>query len=305
MDSADELWNVGTVRSVEHVSTDPKQLKKRRMMWIFKYLTECYCKKILDVYLSRANDQTYKGIEFPLFDIRNKSALNLIETISQIQVNGEADFAQYFKRVTELISTSLSEVSKAVNQFNLEHKTNFTTDLFEHFFSSSLTRFISSLNEIVKQSPIFINDIDEALYLDDRDTPWICHFSFVLYQYILEKEFALIVQKSDRDIFDKKKLLVLQCITQAADIYTNLTNEDDDKYKEQMNTLLQSMRTKEHDLQQRRTSEPAPFHSLSYWTQTLHKAHEKIRGKGTLGKLIEQLIEEFSERNAPKILWKN
>ncbi|MBI2785622.1 MAG: hypothetical protein HYX60_04660, partial [Legionella longbeachae] len=102
------------------------------------------------------------------------------------------------------------------------------------------------------------------------------------------------------DIFDTKKQLVLKYMKQAVELYSKCDNEDDVQYKEQMSTLLQSMRSQEHDVQQRRTQENNTNSMYSYFSKTFYKASEKLMGKGQLGQIVDFLIKEFNERSTTK-----
>ncbi|MBI2785046.1 MAG: hypothetical protein HYX60_01535, partial [Legionella longbeachae] len=72
-------------------------------MWIFKLITDCYCKKILDAYQKQADEKTYKGKEAKLLIFRNHSAEGLIESIKKIENRSYEDYSTYFKQVSNAI----------------------------------------------------------------------------------------------------------------------------------------------------------------------------------------------------------
>lgn len=268
-------------------------------MWIFKYITDKYCKKIFDAYQSQANKKTYLGIEAELLITRNDFARAVVALISRIEVNNSEDSLNYFNQVTGIIYGTLKDVKEAVSEHNKEFNTEFTADLYDVFFTSSLITFIEELKDLIQKSPlIIINLMDESLFCNDRNVPWVYQFSFVLYDYILEKELDFLINQSARDIFDKKKELVVEHINSAVALFSRFNNENDIEYKSLMNILLQAMRVREHDIQQRRIPEVNSTNNMfAYFTQTYHKASEKIMGKGQLGQVIDILIKEFEERS--------
>ncbi|HAT8227326.1 TPA: Dot/Icm T4SS effector Lem24, partial [Legionella pneumophila] len=107
-------------------------------MWIFKDITDRYCKKILDSYQLQADEKTYKGKEAELLIQRNELARCLIKTISLMEVKTQEDYANYFKRVSDEINSALQAAKNAVKEYNEEKNTDFTTDLYESFFTYSL-----------------------------------------------------------------------------------------------------------------------------------------------------------------------
>ncbi len=271
--------------------------QKRGRMWIFKVITDRYCKKILDAYQLLADEKTYKGKEAGLLIMRNDSARSLVEIIKKIDVRTN-DYDDYFKQVLQEIDLALKHVTDHVRGHNRLFNTEFTTDLYEIFFTTNLIAFMNELNNLFQKSPSLITSIqDESSFNNNRNVLWVYQFSYVLFEYILEKEFDLIINKSSRDIFDTKKQLVLKYIQSAADLYLRFEKENDAEYKELMNILLQGLRSQEHDIQQRRSQESNSSNMYSYFTQTLYKASEKIMGKGQLGQQIDFLITEFNERS--------
>ncbi|MCL5272279.1 MAG: hypothetical protein M1486_03010, partial [Gammaproteobacteria bacterium] len=145
--------------------------------------------------------------------------------------------------------------------------------------------------------PVIANLNDETLFCNTRNVPWIYQFSYVIYDYILEKELDLILTKSDRDIFNAKKLLGIKYVQSAADLHSLYEGKNDSEYKNLMSILLKGMCSEEQDLQQRKTSANTTPNMYSYFTQSFYKASEQIMGKGQLGLLIDNLIKEFNERS--------
>ncbi len=265
-------------------------------MCIFKDITDRYCQKILDTYQLQANEKTYKGKEAGLLMQRNEFAQCLIKKIKEIEVK-DNDCTDYFEEILNEINSVLKEVKTAVTKYNKEFDTAFTTDLYENFFTASLINFINALRDLSQNSPSLITQIkDKSFFSNNRDIPWIYQFSFVLYEYILEKEFDIAINKVDRDIFDAKKRLILKYIQNAGNLYSRFENEDDTEYKELMKVLLNSMRSEEKSIQQRKPEENNTSYMYSYFSQTFYKASEKIIGKNQLGQKIELLIGAFNER---------
>lgn len=138
--------------------------------------------------------------------------------------------------------------------------------------------------------------MDESLFCNNRNVPWVYQFSFVFYDYILDKEYEFITAKASRDIFDAKKQLVLKYIQKAADLYPRYEKGEFSDCHEMVNILLLSMRSEENNLQKRRNQDSSTNSMYSYFTQTLYNASGKLMGKGQLGQKIDLLIEEFNER---------
>ncbi|CAM2852440.1 Uncharacterised protein [Legionella steigerwaltii] len=268
-------------------------------MSIFKDITYRYCKKILDAYQVKADEKTYKGKEAELLIQRNELARGLIESIKEIEVN-EGDHTKYFDQVLNTITAKLKEVETAVSEYNKKFKTSFTTDLYETFFTASLISFIKALNTLVQNSPVVILNIeDKSLFSNKKDSPWFYYFSFVLYEYILEKELDFATNKTDRDIFDAKKGLILKYILNAGNLYTRFAEDESNaEYKELMKVLLKSMDSDEKDIQRRKTEETNASSSLySYFAPSFHKASEKLVGRNQLGQKLELLIKDFNEKS--------
>ena len=262
------------------------------MMWIFKDITDRYSKKILEVYQSQADDKTYKGKEAELLIIRNKFALGLIESIKKIKVESREDYGNYFEQVLAVIETSLNQVKDSVTEYNIQHKTTFNCDLYESFFTVSLNNFINRLEKLFQKSPAVITQImDESQFSNNRNVPWVYQFSFMLYDYILESEFALSTNKANRDIFDLKVDLILKYVQSVASI-----NESNSEYTNIVNQLLKSMKTAESEIQQNRSSEPEPSSYFGLFTQSIRQISKLIIEPSKLSVLIDGLIEEFKAR---------
>ncbi|WP_131795426.1 hypothetical protein [Fluoribacter gormanii] len=261
-------------------------------MGIFKDMTDRYCQKILETYQTQADEKTYKGKEAELLVQRNDFAKCLITKIKEIDVN-DNDYLDYFERILKEINLNLKEVKAAVKEYNKECKTEFTTDLYESFFNSSLINFINALRNLFESSPSLITDIkDKSLFSNERGVPWVCQFSFVLYEYILEREFDIAVTKADRDIFDAKKQLIFKYIQSVGDLCSRV-KEDDVSYQELMKALLKSMRSEEQKIQRRQSEgNTTSYNFMAY----LYKASEQIVGKNQLGQKIELLMSEFDGR---------
>lgn len=268
-------------------------------MGIFKDITHRYCQKILAAYQLQADEKTYKGKEAQLLIQRNEFAKCLIKKIKEIEVEDD-DYTAYFEKILKEIESISKEVVIAVKEYNKENSTAFTTDLYETFFTSSLNNFINALNDLVQNTPSPITDIkDASLFSNNRNVPWVNQFSFILYEYILEKEFDIATNKVERDIFDIKKRLILKYIQNAGNLYRRFENEDDTEYQEVMKVLLTSMSSEEKGIQRRKPEENNTSY-MSYFSQTFYKASEKIIGKNQLGQKIEFLTREFNERTAKK-----
>jgi len=174
-------------------------------MYIFKDITKRYCEKILEAYQLQADEKSYKGKEAGLLVHRNDFAESLIKQINTLEVKGN-DYSDYFEQILKEIESTLKEVINVIKEYNRENNTSFTTDLYESFFTSSLINFIKSLNDLFQNSPSLITEIDDkSLFNNNRTVPWVYQYSFILYEYILEKEFDIATNKVDRDIFDTKK----------------------------------------------------------------------------------------------------
>ncbi|KTD04467.1 hypothetical protein OQJ19_08735 [Fluoribacter gormanii] len=262
-------------------------------MGIFKDMTDRYCQKILETYQTQADEKTYKGKEAELLVQRNDFAKCLITKIKEIDVN-DNDYLDYFERILKEINLNLKEVKAAVKEYNKECKTEFTTDLYESLFNSSLINFINALRNLFESSPSLITDIkDKSLFSNERNVPWICQFSFILYEYILEREFDIAVNKADRDIFDAKKQLIFKYIQSVGDLCSRFNKKEDDvSYQELMKALLKNMRSEEQKIQRRQEENPTSYNVMSYF----YKASEKIVGKNQLGQKIELLVNEFDGR---------
>ncbi|VEH31574.1 hypothetical protein [Legionella sainthelensi] len=167
-----------------------------------------------------------------------------------------------------------------------------------------MKNFINALSELYQKSPEIIKSIqDNSSFNKNRSIPWIYQFSFVLYEYILEKEFELATNKNSRDIFDTKIQLILKYVQNAASLYSRFeNNEHDSEYKELMKMLLQRMQTDENDIQRRKSQQSNTSSVYSYFSQTFYKASETIMGKSQLGETIDFLIKEFNERSMTKTL---
>lgn len=273
-------------------------INKGIQMWIFKKIIDSYCSKILDAYQSQADEKMYTGKEAELLISRNDYARWLVESIKNIKITPEQEGINYFKLVLEEINTSLKNVSEAVIEHNNQNNTAFTTDLYQTFFTPSLITFINVLQNLFQASPPIIANLkDESLFCNNRNIPWIYQFSFVIYDYILEKEFDLMLTRSDRDIFNAKKLLGIKYVQSVADLHSLYEGKNDNEYRNLMNILLKGFCSEEQDLQQRKTADNTAPNMYSYFTQSFYKASEQIMGKGQLGQLIEYLIKEFNERS--------
>lgn len=272
-------------------------------MSIFKAITICYCEKIFNLYKQQTGEKLYTGYEAELVVQRNEFARCLIAEIKKINVN-DNDYPAYFKKVLETIDSTLREVKVAVAEYNKENKTKFTTDLFESSLTPNLISYVTMLENLFRNSPEFVKNIaDESLFTSSRDIPWVNQFSFILYEYILEKEFEIITDKIGRDIFDSKIQLIQKYIGRAAAIATDYKDEKDEKYQDLMKMLLKSMCSEEHGLQYRTTEPSSPNSStLTALTSLWYKTSEKVIGKSILGQKIETLIQEFNERPAMQIL---
>lgn len=266
-------------------------------------MTIRYCEKILNSYQSQADEKTYIGKEAELLIQRNDCARCLIIAITKIEVKSK-DYSKYFQDILHEINLAFTIVSKSVIEYNSEKKTAFTPDLYEGLFTASLTNFINAISDLVQKTPAIITDItDQALFSNNRNAPWFYQFSFVLYEYILEREFDIAVSKI-RDIFDTKKQLILKYIQNAAALYSRFEeNENNSEYKDLMKALLQKMYAEEQNIQCRKPEDDSSNNTYSaYFTktfaQTFYKASERIVGKSQLGQKIESLIKEFNERTA-------
>lgn len=270
-------------------------------MGMFREIAIRYCEKIYDAYKLQADEKTYKGKEAELLIERNEFARCLIKTIKSKEF--DEDYNQYFQQLLNEITTTLEHVNTTVIDYNSKHGTAFTSDLYESFFTSSLKNFINALSDLYQKSPEIIKSIkDNSSFNNNRSVPWIYQFSFVLYEYILEKEFELATNKTGRDIFDTKIQLILKYVQNATSLYSRFeNNEEDSEYKELTKMLLQKMQTDENDIQ-RRKSQPSTSSVYSYFSQTFYKASETIMGKSQLGEKIDFLIKEFNERSMTKTL---
>lgn len=267
-------------------------------MWIFKKITDSYCSKILDAYQFQADEKMYTGKEAELLILRNDFARCLIEAIKKINSPPEHEGINYFKLVIDEINRALKNVSEVVIEHNNQNNTAFTSDLYQTFFTPSLISFVNVVQNLFQTSPPVIANLnDETLFCNTRNVPWIYQFSYVIYDYILEKELDLILTKSDRDIFNAKKLLGIKYVQSAADLHSLYEGKNDSEYKNLMSILLKGMCSEEQDLQQRKTSANTTPNMYSYFTQSFYKASEQIMGKGQLGLLIDNLIKEFNERS--------
>ncbi|WP_454782222.1 hypothetical protein [Legionella sp. WA2022007384] len=263
-------------------------------MGIFKDMTDRYCQKILETYQTQADEKTYKGKEAKLLVERNEFAKCLIKKIKEIEVK-DNDYLDYFDRIVKEINSQKKEVKTAVKEYNKENKTEFTTDLYESLFHNGLVNFISALRNLFESSPALVTDIkDKSLFSTKGDVPWVCQFSAVLYEYILEREFEFAVDKVDRDIFDAKKQLIFKYIQSVGDLCSRFDKkEDDTSYQELMKALLKSMRSEEQKIQRRQSEGNTTSYSvMSYF----YKASEQIVGKNQLGQKIELLVSEFDGR---------
>ncbi|MCW8409301.1 hypothetical protein OQJ13_09980 [Legionella sp. PATHC035] len=270
-------------------------------MCIFKDITHRYCQKILDAYQAQVDEKTYKGKEAELLIQRNEIARDLVTAIKEIEF--ENDYVKYFDQVLNTINAKLKEATSAVLEYNKKYKTSFTTDLYETFFTASLISFINALSDLVQSSPqIIVNIKDESLFTSKKDAPWFYHFSSVLYEYILDKEFEFATTNIDRDIFDAKKTLILKYIQNAGNLFSRYENENEREYQELMKVLLNSLCSEEKDIQRRKTEEPNSGYVYAYLSQSFYKASEKIIGKNQLGQKIELLTKEFSEKSTGKEL---
>ncbi|WP_298624191.1 hypothetical protein [uncultured Legionella sp.] len=266
-------------------------------MWIFKKITDSYCTKILAAYQSQADAKMITGKEAELLILRNDFARCLIESIKKIEITPENEGMNYFKQVFDEINSSLKNVSEVVIEHNTQNNTAFTTDLYQTFFTPSLLTFINIIQKLFQDSPMIIAQLkDDSLFCNSRNTPWIYLFSFVIYDYILEKELDLTLNKSDRDIFDAKRTLGIKYIELATDIHSRFSNTNEKKYWEVMSGLLQGMSSEEEKLQQRKTSESSAQTMYSYFTQSLYTASATLVRKSQLGQLIDALMKENSER---------
>lgn len=275
-------------------------------MSIFTEITIRSCEKILAKYELQADEQTYKGKEAGLLIQRNETARCLIILIKNLKVK-DGDYSEYFKQILLHIDSTLNEVKKIVQEYNSEKKTDFTTDLYESFFTPTLKSFITSLSDLYQKSPAFITQIeDESLFRNSRKTPWIYQFSYILYEYILEREFEIAMDKTGRDVFDEKKQLIFHYLKNAVSLdekfKSEKNNEDDPQYKEHVKSLLLSMQREEQTVQQRKTETTSTTNSMfGYFNQSLYpalyKASEKIMGKSQLGQKIDLLLSEYNERN--------
>lgn len=272
-------------------------------MGIFKEIAIRYCEKIYDAYQQQADEKTYTGKEAELLIERNEYARCLIETLKTKEIMDD-DYGSYFQQLLNEINTALEQVTTTVSEHNSKHGTAFTTDLYETFFTSSLKSFINALNNLYQQSPEIIKSIkDPSLFSNNRSQPWVYQSSFVLYEYILEKEFELATNKSSRDIFDTKIQLILKFIQNAGSLYTRYNNDESGvEYKELMKMLLLNMRTEENDIQRRKSQQNNSSSMYSYFSQTFYRASETIMGKSQLGEKIDLLLKEFNERATSKMM---
>lgn len=271
-------------------------------MGIFREIAIRYCEKIYDAYKLQADEKTYKGKEAELLIERNEFARCLIKTLKAKEFND--DYNEYFQQLLSEITSALEHVNTTVIDYNSKYGTAFTSDLYETFFTSSLKNFINALSELYQKSPEIIKSIqDSSSFNKNRSIPWIYQFSFVLYEYILEKEFELATNKNSRDIFDTKIQLILKYVQNAASLYSRFeNNENDSEYKELMKILLQRMQTDENDIQRRKSQQSNTSSVYSYFSQTFYKASETIMGKSQLGETIDFLIKEFNDRSMTKRL---
>lgn len=271
-------------------------------MGIFREIAIRYCEKIYDAYKLQADEKTYKGKEAELLIERNEFARCLIKTLKSKELND--DYNEYFQQLLNEITSALEHVNTTVIDYNSKYGTAFTSDLYETFFTSSLKNFINSLNDLYQKSPEIIKSIqDNSSFNKNRSIPWIYQFSFVLYEYILEKEFELATNKNSRDIFDTKIQLILKYVQNAASLYSRFeNNENNSEYKELMKMLLQRMQTDENDIQQRKSQQSNTSSVYSYFSQTFYKASETLMGKSQLGEKIDFLIKELGERSMTRTL---
>ncbi|QMT61567.1 hypothetical protein [Legionella sp. PC997] len=262
-------------------------------MGIFKDMTDRYCQKILETYQTQADEKTYKGKEAELLVQRNDFAKCLVKKIKEIEVK-DNDYLAYFDLILKEIHLHRKEVKAAVKEYNKENKTEFTLDLYESLFHIGLVNFINALRNLFENSPTLITDIkekDKLLFSNTRGVPWALQFSAVLYEYILEREFDMAINKADRDIFDAKKQMILRYIKNVEDLCSRV-KEDDTSYSELMKALLKNMQMEEQKIQRRQEDNGSGYSVMSYF----YKASEKIVGKNQLGQKIALLVSEFDER---------
>ncbi|KTC91173.1 hypothetical protein OQJ18_13965 [Fluoribacter dumoffii] len=263
-------------------------------MCIFKDITNVYCQKILDAYQTQVDEKTYTGKEAELIVKRNNFARDLIKTIKETEVTDD-DYAAYFEKILAAIDATLKKVSKAVAEFNKENKTAFTTDLYETCFNFGLNSFINALSNLVQSSPpLIVNIKDKSLFSNKKDSPWFYYSAFILYEYILEREFDIATQKMTRDIFDAKKNIIFEHIKETAELYSHSNNEGDTHYQSVVKILLEGLKSKEKEVQKRENS--------GYFYCAFYKASEMIKGPNQLGEKISHLLEEFEKRTSGKKL---
>lgn len=266
-------------------------------MWIFKKITDSYCSKILAAYQSKADAKEITGKEAELLLSRNDFAHCLVASIKKIEISPKNEGLDYFKQVREEINTSLKNVSEVVIEHNTQNNTAFTTDLYQDFLTPRLLTFVNIIDNLFTTSPSIIAHLkDDDLFCNSRNVPWIYQFSFVIYDYILEKELDLMLNKSERDIFDAKKKLGIEYIQSAADLHSLYDGKNEETYVSLMNKLLKAMSAEEEKLQQRKTSESPTQNMYSYFAQSFYKASETLMGKSQLGQLIDLLLKEYNER---------
>lgn len=267
-------------------------------MGIFKEITEHYCQKILDTYLEETGKKLYPGHEAELVVQRNDFAKCFIKEIKEIEIKGD-DYLHYFDQIIKDANAALKKVKEAVAEHNRELKKEFTTDLYESFFTVSLINFINAVRELYKRSEALTTEIkDPSEFCDKREIPWINQFSYVLYQYILNKEFDIATKKVERDIFNAKKEMILKYIHNAFSLYQRFEKkEDNEEYQKLMKLLLSSMVSEEKGIQRRKSDENSSGY-MSYLSHSFYKASEKIIGKNLLGQKIDFLVTEFNERVA-------
>lgn len=266
-------------------------------MWIFKKITDFYCNKILETYRTQADEKMYQGKEAELLVQRNEFARCLVESIQKIEIAPENTNDSYFTQILEIINTSSKDVAEVVQEHNNQHRTQFTADLYQSFFAPGLLTMISVLQNLFQSSPPNLaNLMDDSLFKDNKNVPWIYQFASVIYYYIIEKEYELMINKSDRDIFDGKKSLGIKYVTSVTELYSHYKDENDNDYKTLMASLLKGMSAEENDLQQRKSSAENAS-GYTFFTFSLYQTTKQMLVKSQLGLIIEKLITEFSERS--------
>lgn len=258
-------------------------------MLIFQHYCKLYCERILTAYLHASDNKYYLGKEAPLLLERNKLAMALIEEFHSL----EGD-VPYFDKLILHINHVLTQANKLVADYNNRHNATFTLDLFQSFFIEKLRFFIKNVVEdLYFQNPEYIQKLTHEDFspFEHENPLWLLEAIKLLHNYILEKEFNLLVSNASRDIFDQKKQMVIKYLEKFTACYLKHEDESNEEYQNEIGKLLVSMQADETKLQQRNSHTEQSM--IGFFTQKMYEASGKLCGKSTLAHLIEKLTRDF------------